>query len=204
MIDNFFFFSEHGADITARTSGGVTALTFIVRRTPDVIPKFLSKFDESIKVNDHEIGDVDCEMKLDFRILVPNFECSESDLLLAFIDVGKKRILKHPLCETFLFLKWRRIRKFFLIGLFYHAVYVLLFTILVSTVYDKNCWKTEGESDVKEKEYCAMPSYIIPVGYSVILLNTILLAKEFFQVSLSLVAFRFRKPQKMKTEFFSF
>ena len=53
---------------------GISALSFIVRRTPEVIPKFLAKFDSSIKVNEHEIGDVDCEIKLDFRLLVPSNE----------------------------------------------------------------------------------------------------------------------------------
>ncbi|GJQ76772.1 hypothetical protein Trydic_g15612 [Trypoxylus dichotomus] len=52
---------SYGGDMTAKTNGGVSVLTFITRRTPDVIPKFISKLDSSIKLNDHEIGDVDCE-----------------------------------------------------------------------------------------------------------------------------------------------
>lgn len=58
---------NHGGDVTARTNGGISVLTFITRRTPDVIPKYIAKLDNSIKLNDHEIGDVDCELKLDFR-----------------------------------------------------------------------------------------------------------------------------------------
>lgn len=170
---------EYGADITARTFGGVSALSFIVRRTPEVIPKFLQKFDSSIKVNEHEIGDVDCEIKLDFKLLVPSTERGETELLLAFIEVGQKRILKHPLCETFLFLKWRRIRKFFLFSLFYHAVYVLMFTLYILGVYDKDC---PANSDDLHKLKCQVPAYVPPVGYTVVLLNLLLMAKEFFQV----------------------
>lgn len=148
----------------------MSALSFIVRRTPEVIPKYLSKFDSSIKVNnEHEIGDVDCEIKLDFRVLVPNTERGETELLLAFIDVGQKRVLKHPLCETFLFLKWRRIRKFFLFSLFYHALFVLLFTVYVLGVY---CPKNHDAV------------YLTETGYLVLFLNFILLAKELFQVKL--------------------
>lgn len=179
--------------MTARTGGGISALSFIVRRTPEVIPKFLAKFDSSIKVNEHEIGDVDCEIKLDFRLLVPNTERGETELLLSFIEVGKKRILKHPLCETFLFLKWRRIRKFFLFSLFYHAIYVLLFTIYILGVYERDCL-TRGPKDDHDSanadktgpeqtvDACNVPSYVAPVGYLVIFLNFILLAKEFFQM----------------------
>lgn len=165
--------------MTCRTNGGISALSFIVRRTPEVIPKFISKFDAAIKVNEHEIGDVDCEIKLDFRLLVPSAERGESELILAFIEVGQKRILKHPLCETFLFLKWRRIRKFFLFSLFYHAIYVLLFTLYILGVYDKDC---KSESDV-ERTHCVVGGYVKPLGYAILGMNFTLLAKEFFQVS---------------------
>lgn len=176
--------------MTARTGGGVSALSFIVRRTPEVIPKFIAKFDSSIKVNEHEIGDVDCEIKLDLRLLVPNADRGETELLLAFIEVGQKRILKHPLCETFIFLKWRRIRKFFLFSLLYHAIYVTLFTLLILGIYEKNCPTPvamdraitfETEEEIRAK-YCITPQYVGPVGYVVIFMNTLLLAKEFFQV----------------------
>lgn len=168
--------------MTCRTNGGISALSFIIRRTPEVIPKFLNKFDSSITVNEHEIGDVDCEIKLDFRLLVPNTERGETELLLSFIEVGQKRILKHPLCETFLFLKWRRIRKFFLFSLLYHAIYVMLFTLYILGVYDKDCNKTENDVELP---HCLAASYVAPVGYAVIFMNLTLLAKEFFQVLLS-------------------
>lgn len=173
--------AEHGADITARTGGGVTALSFIVRRTPEVIPKFIAKFDASIKVNEHEIGDVDCEFKMDFRLLVPNAKRGETDLMLTFIEVGQKRILKHPLCETFLFLKWHRIRKFFLFSLFYHTLFVMLFSVLIIGVYEKDCPTEMSFSN--ELQECDAPYYVQPVGYLVIFMNFVLLAKEFFQMA---------------------
>jgi hypothetical protein len=176
---------EYGADITARTNGGITALSFIVRRTPEVIPKYLQKFDTSIKVNEHEIGDVDCEIKLDFRCLVPNHERGETELLLAFIEVGQKRVLKHPLCETFLFLKWRRIRKFFLFSLFYHAIYVLLFTIFILQVYVNHCRSRNLETVKSSPDAnCSAPPYMDIIGYLVISLNISMLTKEIFQVIL--------------------
>ncbi|XP_017057977.1 transient receptor potential channel pyrexia isoform X1 [Drosophila ficusphila] len=171
-----YTFIEHGADITARTDGHVSALSFIVRRTPEIIPKLMQKLDRSIKANDHEIGDVDCQIKLDFRLLVPSssMERGETELLLSLIEVGQKRILMHPLCETFLFLKWRRIRKFFLMSLAYHTLFVLLFTLYVIRVYVRSC---------KEGEVCMAPGYVTTIGYLVIMLNLILLGKEVFQMA---------------------
>lgn len=160
-----------------------------MRRTPEVIPKFISKFDASIKVNEHEIGDVDCEIKMDFRLLVPNAGRGETDLMLAFIEVGQKRILKHPLCETFLFLKWHRIRKFFLFSLFYHTLFVILFSVLIIGVYEKDCpgnnasFALFADAGNAPPQNCDAPYYVQPVGYFVIIMNFLLLAKEFFQMA---------------------
>lgn len=116
-----------GADVTARTKGGISALGFIVRRTPDVLPRFVTCLDQAIALHDHELGDVDCELRLDYRSLVPGGR-GESDLMLCLVEVGQRHILKHPLCESFLYLKWLRIRKFFLFSLIFHSIFVAVFT----------------------------------------------------------------------------
>ncbi|XP_043070539.1 transient receptor potential channel pyrexia isoform X2 [Drosophila grimshawi] len=171
-----YLFIENGADLTARTDGHTSALTFIVRRCPEIIPKLMQKLDSSIKANDHEIGDVDCQIKLDFRLLVPSSsaEKGEAELMLSLIEVGQKRILMHPLCETFLFLKWRRIRKFFLMSLAYHTFFVMLFTLYVIGVYVRLC---------KEGKKCQAPGYVMTTGYFVLVLNIVLLGKELFQMA---------------------
>ncbi|XP_012266246.2 transient receptor potential channel pyrexia [Athalia rosae] len=126
------------ADLTARTIGGISALSFIVRRTPDVLPKFLGHLDQAISLHDHELGDVDCELRLDFKPLISGGR-GEADLLLCLIDVGQRHALQHPLCESFLYLKWLRIRKFFLISLFFHSIFAGVFTayILIQFFFHK-------------------------------------------------------------------
>lgn len=146
----------------------------------------MSKVDASINVNDHEIGDVDCEIKMDFRLLVPNPMRGETDLMLAFIEVGQKRILKHPLCETFLFLKWRRIRKFFLFSLLYHSLFVMLFSIFIIGVYENDCLANDDLSIIcysSNCDECHVLDYVSPIGYIVIVMNFLLFAKEVFQMA---------------------
>ncbi|XP_017768544.1 PREDICTED: transient receptor potential channel pyrexia [Nicrophorus vespilloides] len=168
---------NNGGDVTARTNGGISVLTFITRRTPEVIPRYFGKFDQAIKLTEHEIGDVDCELKLDFTILVPTTVHGETGLLLNFIEVGHREILKHPLCETFLFLKWRRIRKFFLISLFYHALYVSLYSAYTMGVFLKDCKPMRSTFS----NSCLMESWCIAVGYTLLALNVLILLKEIFQ-----------------------
>ncbi|XP_012243698.1 transient receptor potential channel pyrexia-like isoform X2 [Bombus impatiens] len=119
-----------GADLTARTKGGISALSFIVRRTPDVLPRFISRLDQAISLHDHELGDVDCELRLDFRPLVSGGR-GETNLMLCLVESGQRHILKHPLCESFLYLKWLRIRKFFLLSLIFHSIFVAFFTAYI-------------------------------------------------------------------------
>ena len=57
----------HGADITVRTNGGTTALSMIVRKIPSVLPKFEDMLDQAITLAEHDINDVDCELKLGGR-----------------------------------------------------------------------------------------------------------------------------------------
>lgn len=156
---------SQGADVTARTKGGVTALSFIIRRTPDVLPRFVARFDQAISLHDHELGDVDCELRLDFRPLVPGGR-GETDLMLCLVEVGQGHVLKHPLCESFLYLKWLRIRKFFLLSLIFHAIFVILFTGYIGTTY---LWQEKWLSNV--------------LLWLVLGLTCVLACKELFQVA---------------------
>ncbi len=61
----------YGADITARTNGGTSALAMIVRKIPNVLPKFEDMLDHAITLAEHDINDVDCELKLDFKAKIP-------------------------------------------------------------------------------------------------------------------------------------
>ncbi|KAG8229256.1 hypothetical protein J437_LFUL007180 [Ladona fulva] len=189
-----------GADVMARTNGGVSALTFVVRRTPDTLPCFIERFDASVTARDHDIGDADCEIRMDFRSLLPPLpplakkteglydRRGESAMLLGFIEVGMRQMLKHPLCETFLFLKWRRIRKFFLISLAFHLIFVAHYTAYIVGVFfrlpilnETHCWNATEE--VKFSDKFRVEFGVTIVGYLLMALNLGLMAKEIFQVA---------------------
>lgn len=52
-----------------------------------MVPRYLCKFDDAVHVSEHELGDVDCELTIDFRPLVPSLQRGEAELLLAFVEV---------------------------------------------------------------------------------------------------------------------
>ncbi|XP_047512350.1 transient receptor potential channel pyrexia-like isoform X2 [Pieris napi] len=168
---------DYGGDVTLRTNGGVSALSFIVRRVPDVLPRYLCKLDDAVHISEHELGDVDCELTIDFRPLVPCLSRGEAELLLAFIDVGRKDVLKHPVAETFLFLKWRRIRKFFVLSFVYHALFITLYSLYILQMF------------LCEDTTCNIPNYLRPIQYVILLLNIFFMLKEIFQSCLDWSAY---------------
>lgn len=129
-------FLDHGGDVTACTQGGVSALNLILRRTPAVLADIQESLDASISFTDHDHFDKDAQVQLDFRVLVPGeAHGQECRMLSCFIKEGQKPLLKHPLCETLLFLKWLRVRSFFVFNLIFYALLVALLTIYIMVVF---------------------------------------------------------------------
>ena len=62
----------------------------------------------------------------------------ESAMFMNFIEIGHNHLLKHPLCESFLYLKWLKVRKFFFISLIFHLVFTVLHTCFVLQVYSRS------------------------------------------------------------------
>ena len=130
-----------GADLSAKTKGGVSALTFLVRKTPDVIAMIPQRLDCAVIVNDHDAMDADCELQLDFRILVPDQErqrISESGLLSTLIMTGQRKLLQHPVIRAFLHLKWFKVRTLFLVSLCFYATFVAFLTANILLMYLKD------------------------------------------------------------------
>jgi len=51
-----------------RTKAGTSALTLLVRKIPDVMRFLVDRLDTAVTIHDHDPGDPDCEIRLDFRL----------------------------------------------------------------------------------------------------------------------------------------
>lgn len=176
-----------GADLTAKTKGGVSALAFLVRRTPDVLATIPRQLDSAVVLADHDPLDPDCELHLDFKVIVQNEgqpHTGESSFLITLVTAGQRHFLQHPIIRAFLHLKWFKIRALFIVSLLFHAAFVLSLTTNVLSIYviqrNKNC--SEDLDEDNACLYSQWPSWLAAtIKYLNLTFGALSLVKEFFQ-----------------------
>nr|CAD7395554.1 unnamed protein product [Timema cristinae] len=130
----------HGADVTAKSNNGTSALNIIRRKTPVALRMIYQKLDSSISMHDPEAGNREVELKLDFRVLLTHPKEGEICFLSTFVEEGQKEILEHPLCQAFLHLKWQKIRKYYLTRLILYGIFVMALTCYVWAALAHDCY----------------------------------------------------------------
>lgn len=151
----------NGADLGARTRGGTSALSVILRKTPSSLDAFERILDASVTLDKHGSAAGEAELRIDFRPLLQNREYGEIGYLGTFVKEGYKEILEHPLCQAFLYLKWQKIRKYYVGRLLFYLFYVLVLTAWVITALAHNCYnESHGQVESHAKRLCANNSGI--------------------------------------------
>ncbi|XP_036141682.1 uncharacterized protein LOC105830567 [Monomorium pharaonis] len=145
---------KYEADLTARTIGGNSALSIVLRKTPMSLDVFERKLNTSLTLNRQGFIAGELELQLDFRPLLQHRRNRQSrspeiGYLNTFVKEGYKEILEHPLCQSFLHLKWHKIRKYYAASLFFYLVYMLIFTSWVIITLAHNCYnESKGIVDI--------------------------------------------------------
>lgn len=135
-----------GADVTSKSKKGHTALSVIVRKTPKSMAILRHNLDNGITLSRSTEGNEEVQIEFDFGKLLKYSYPREITYLNSLIDEGQKDILQHPLCSAFLFMKWRKIRKFYLARLIFCFLFVSFLSIYVLTAVVKTC---NGKNSMK-------------------------------------------------------
>ncbi|XP_018334781.1 transient receptor potential channel pyrexia-like [Agrilus planipennis] len=152
----------HGADVTMKSKFGMTALGIMTRKTPASLAMISQKLDSAITLHHHaESPNREVEMRLDFRCILQHCYPREISFLNTFVDEGQKEILLHPLCSAFLYLKWEKIRKYYIARMFFCFIFVLGLSLYVLTALAHNCYnhgKNMNDTDPDPIELCEKKS----------------------------------------------
>lgn len=187
-----------GADLSAKTKGGITALNFLVRRTPDVLVTIPRRLDSAVVLADHDPLDPDCQLHIDFKVLVPDTDqhrVGETTFLVTLTEAGQRHILQHPIIRAFLHLKWFKIRSLFIVSLLFHAAFVFFITANILSIYVININHNitgqlgdtqNGREEDEEMPHCCYEpwaqEWVDGVQYVSLAFGVISAIKEFFQL----------------------
>ncbi|KAG5893923.1 hypothetical protein JTB14_028733 [Gonioctena quinquepunctata] len=143
----------HGADVTAKCKCGVTALNIITKKVPASFSMFTKKLDSAISLHNRESSNHELELRLDFTVILKYCYPKEINFLDTLIDEGYKRVLLHPLCSALLYLKWEKIRKYYLARIMFFCIFVLSLSLYVLTALAHHCYnygKNYEEMDAQD------------------------------------------------------
>ncbi|XP_011498212.1 PREDICTED: transient receptor potential channel pyrexia-like [Ceratosolen solmsi marchali] len=138
-----------GADISAVTKTGLTALNIILRKIPESLQVFRQRLDASIRLKRPVPHNREFEMRLHFDLLFPSNNQCETSFINTFVQEHQKDLLSHPLVMAFLHLKWEKIRKFYLMRIFLYALTVIFMTTYVLTALAYKCYNSDEANSSK-------------------------------------------------------
>ncbi|KAJ8924123.1 hypothetical protein NQ315_006906 [Exocentrus adspersus] len=148
---------HHGADITTKSKCNLTPLGIIRRKIPASLAVIKQKLDSALTLyHNPNATNNEVDLRFDFRCILQYSYPREISFLNDFVDEGQKELLMHPLCSAFLYLKWRKIRKYYIARMFFCFVFVFSLSLYVLTALARNCYNRgksmyiTGEDDIME------------------------------------------------------
>jgi len=138
-----------GADISATTCTGLSALNIILKKIPASLHVFRQRLDASIRLTRPVSYNREFEMRLHFDILFPSGNQCETSFINTFVQEHRKDLLSHPLVMAFLHLKWEKIRKLYLLRILLYAMTVICMTTYVLTALAYKCYNQNEANSSK-------------------------------------------------------
>ena len=133
---------SQGADLSVKNDADLSALYFVNKRVPQCMKAFEERLDTGLKL-EGGISDMNSKVKIDFNKLSPNIYSLQKQDISIFLELMKspyKTLLKHPLSEAFLHLKWKQIKYIhFIMIIITHFIYSSVYTLYALLVFGSIC-----------------------------------------------------------------
>lgn len=123
-----------GANPGIKTNSGFSA-TKLILQLPNGTQILKKRLDEFITSNRIDPNEADCRIYLDYSIFLRHPKYLQMGMVKDILSDKKEshadNLLRHPLIESFLGLKWRKIRYLFFINVFIYMIFITLVTLYV-------------------------------------------------------------------------
>ncbi|KAL6439459.1 hypothetical protein ACFW04_003941 [Cataglyphis niger] len=123
---------DHGANLAATTKTGITVVDAIFAHIPRPLAFITEILDSCVRTTNNSPQKTYDNITVDFGILAPKHQMQMAvvtAVIAAASDITQLAILQHPLVETFLRLKWTRLRIFFFFLMLVHLFFVISLSI---------------------------------------------------------------------------
>ena len=145
------------ADLSMKNNAGFSALYFINKKVPQCMRSFEERLDLGLKLESAS-SEMSAKVKMDFNKLSPNINSLHRQDIQIFMELMKSSyhsLLKHPLSQAFLYLKWNQIKYLYLFfSIFCHFVYSTVYTIYALIIFGTLC------KPVVSSEHVSLTSYV--------------------------------------------
>lgn len=195
---------HNGADLSERNECGVTAISVMIdnlSRPTEFLSKILDDYINTPSATDS----TDCEITVDYRVLIPTTvkkleNKGQLRVLTALLKNknrhNQRKLLAHPLVESFLYLKWKTLSTYFYLMVFLYCLFVISLSAFTISIFYHKDTKNGTQPNIPDSlfvwdpyiwkyiVYCTLGIVIIQVSNTqklfLILLIILLLIKDNF------------------------
>ncbi|KAK4294867.1 hypothetical protein Pmani_032534 [Petrolisthes manimaculis] len=127
---------------------------------------------------------------LDYRFLLPP-DAAKKDVneVATLMDISRskhhRRVIKHPLVQTLLYAKWRKALPFYLLNLFFYALFVTLLTVFVYSLRDLRLLETDTQKTDQSEEINNLYNRVVVIKIFLLALTLYMLGREILQIVFS-------------------
>merc|ERR1711971_94915 len=118
----------------------------------------------------------DLKVTLDFKIVHPTQDTPEMKFLHDIVQAKKIELLKHPICESFLHMKWIQVRKYFYSYFMMYLLFLLTFNSLIFL---------DLSPVIKRFDPDIIANYALPLLFTLVFLLGFFLMKNFALIAYS-------------------
>ncbi|XP_042862446.1 transient receptor potential channel pyrexia-like [Penaeus japonicus] len=130
---------NNGDHLTRRDAEGESRCSLVLEHLPSATQLFRRLFDARVKLSSQPQYDPDFRVTFDYSVLLsPDVEDVQSSLMPDLSTTRIESLLKHPLLESFLFIKWRKIKPFFYCSVLVYFTFLILHTSFLIMKFDKS------------------------------------------------------------------
>lgn len=116
-----------GADLGAQNKT-VSSATRLILQLPNGVNTLMNTLNESIVTNGMDPSEVCCKVTFDYSVLLSKHREQQMGIIKDIIDHPREQLtadlIRHPVIESFLCLKWRKIRFLFFLDVFLYMIFM--------------------------------------------------------------------------------